>query len=102
MTIKLTKTTITACIEQANIHMALADEQRQKLLHVLDKNGEMNVNSLAEQFELTRSAVTHHIKIMFNAKLLLRKKNGKEVFYKLNKVTLLKLSQSLQNLASQN
>ena len=72
----------------SNMYMALGDVQRQKIMVVLSTKNEINVGTLAQQFHLTRSAVTHHIKIMKNANILNRKKIGKEVYYSINTDTI--------------
>jgi DNA-binding transcriptional ArsR family regulator len=44
----------------------IADPSRRKLLQLLSKDS-MTVNALAENFDMSRPAVSKHIKIMFTA-----------------------------------
>ncbi len=44
----------------------IADPSRRKMLHLLLKDN-MTINSLAENFDMSRPAVSKHIKIMYNA-----------------------------------
>ena len=44
----------------------IADPSRRQMMYLLTKN-EMTINSLAENFTMSRPAVSKHIKIMYNA-----------------------------------
>src|ERR1041385_2982132 len=44
----------------------IADPSRRAMLQLLSKNS-MTINSLAENFDMSRPAVSKHIKIMYNA-----------------------------------
>jgi len=44
----------------------IADPSRRQILHLLSKDS-LSINSLAENFEMSRPAVSKHIKIMYNA-----------------------------------
>jgi DNA-binding transcriptional ArsR family regulator len=64
---------------------ALGDATRQKILLVFEPNEEICVNDIARLFEnLSRPAISHHLKVLRNAELLLSEKRGKEVYYRVN------------------
>lgn len=65
------------------IFTVLADENRHKILQLLFENGKMNVNSLTEQVHLSRPAMSHHLKIMLDAKTVSVEQIGKERFYEI-------------------
>ena len=44
----------------------IADPSRRQMLHLLSKDS-MTINALAENFDMSRPAVSKHIKIMYNA-----------------------------------
>lgn len=44
----------------------IADPSRRKMLQLLSKDS-MTINALAENFDMSRPAVSKHIKIMYNA-----------------------------------
>ena len=44
----------------------IADPSRRQMLRLLSKNN-MTINGLAENFDMSRPAVSKHIKIMYNA-----------------------------------
>lgn len=59
------------------------DENRQRIILLLCKNKEMTVNQITDQLDLSRPAVSHHLKIMLDAGVIAVNKVGKERFYKI-------------------
>lgn len=59
------------------------DENRQRIILLLCKNKEMTVNQITDQLDLSRPAVSHHLKIMLDAGVIAVNKIGKERFYKI-------------------
>ncbi|HEU4718326.1 MAG TPA: metalloregulator ArsR/SmtB family transcription factor [Bacteroidia bacterium] len=55
----------------------IADPSRRRMLQLLSKNT-MTINSLAENFDMSRPAVSKHIKIMYNAGFISIKDIGRE------------------------
>ncbi len=57
------------------------DENRQKIILLLCKNKEMTVNEITDQLDLSRPAVSHHLKLMLDAEVIKVNKIGKERYY---------------------
>jgi DNA-binding transcriptional ArsR family regulator len=55
----------------------IADSSRRQMLMMLSKNS-MTINSIAENFDMSRPAVSKHIKIMYNAGFISIKDIGRE------------------------
>jgi DNA-binding transcriptional ArsR family regulator len=55
----------------------IADPSRRQMLVMLSKDS-MTINSLAENFDMSRPAVSKHIKIMYNAGFISIKDIGRE------------------------
>ncbi len=68
----------------ARFFSALGDPTRQKILLVFEPNEEICVNKIARLFQLSRPAISHHLKVLRDAGLLLCEKRGKEVYYRVN------------------
>ncbi|WP_122647279.1 ArsR/SmtB family transcription factor [Enterococcus mediterraneensis] len=67
--------------------IALGDEKRQAIIIQLleEKNcGGLQVTSLAETTNLSRPAISHHLKILKEAKIVNYRQEGKKNFYYLN------------------
>lgn len=67
---------------------ALGDEQRQRILLSFERGERLNVTQLADASTLSRPTVSHHLKILREAGVLASQKEGKEVFYWIDKATL--------------
>lgn len=78
---KRTMGILTECIP---IFTMLQDESRQQILMLLFDHKEMTVSEITENLELSRPAVSHHMKLLLDASLVSVKKNGKERIYSLN------------------
>jgi ArsR family transcriptional regulator, arsenate/arsenite/antimonite-responsive transcriptional repressor len=63
---------------------ALADPARQDLVQVLAR-AELNVGAIAARVTLSRPTVSHHLGILKRAGLVRTRKEGREVFYRLDK-----------------
>jgi ArsR family transcriptional regulator len=65
----------------AKMFTALGDEHRQRLLLSFAPGERLNVGQLCEISTLTRSTVSHHLKLLHAAGVLKTEKIGKEVYY---------------------
>ncbi|HEX2035023.1 MAG TPA: metalloregulator ArsR/SmtB family transcription factor [Chloroflexota bacterium] len=63
---------------------ALADPARQDLVQLLARD-ELNVGEIASRIALSRPNVSHHLGILRRAGLVQARKQGKEVYYRLDK-----------------
>lgn len=64
---------------------ALGDTHRQRILLTFEKGERLNVGQVAEVSTLSRSAVSHHLKLLREAGVLESEKIGKEVFFWVNR-----------------
>lgn len=70
------------------VFKALADESRRKLLDVLHKDNGRTLGELCEHLDMTRQAVTKHLQLLENAKLVVVVWRGREKLHYLNPVPL--------------
>lgn len=63
---------------------ALADETRQRILELLSED-EMNVTDICDEFETTQPTISHHLQILKNCDLVDTRKQGKKIYYYVNK-----------------
>jgi DNA-binding transcriptional ArsR family regulator len=66
---------------------ALADDTRQKILVMLLEE-ERCVSDIVDAFEMTQPTISHHLAILKQFKLVTSRKDGKQVFYSLNRDNL--------------
>src|ERR1043165_2071459 len=60
-----------------DVFQVIADPSRRQMLLMLSKDS-MTINALAENFDMSRPAVSKHIKIMYNAGFISIKDIGRE------------------------
>jgi DNA-binding transcriptional ArsR family regulator len=70
------------------VFKALADASRRKLLDALFKENGQTLNELCEHLDMTRQAVTKHLVILEQAKLIAVQWRGREKLHYLNPMPL--------------
>lgn len=75
----------TAWRNVSRVFTALGDEHRQRILLTFEPGERLNVGQIVEVSTLSRSAVSHHLKLLREAGVLDSEKIGKEVYFWLNK-----------------
>ncbi len=74
-------------METVEILCLLADETRLRILKLL-KRGEKNVSKIVESLKLSQPTVSHHLKKLEGAGLVLKRQYKRWVFYEVNKSSL--------------
>ncbi len=69
----------------AAIFIALGDEHRQRILLTFEKGEKLNILQIVSTTTLSRTAVTHHLKVLRLSGVLDSEKIGKEVFFWINR-----------------
>jgi len=69
--------------DMSNIFKVLGDPTRIKILYAIEHQ-ELCVNDICACVEMTKSAVSHQLSILKQAKLVRGRKKGKEVYYALD------------------
>jgi DNA-binding transcriptional ArsR family regulator len=63
-----------------NVLKALAEPRRVAILELL-RGGEMRAGEIAEQFETTRPAISEHLRVLTEARLLVLRREGTRRIY---------------------
>lgn len=74
--------------DASNVFVALGDEQRQRILLMFGPGERHNVTRIVARSTLSRTAVSHHLKILRQAGVLESEKVGKEVYFWINKAKI--------------
>lgn len=75
--------------ELSKVFTALGDEHRQRILLTFEPGERLNVGQIVAVSTLSRSAVSHHLRVLREAGVLNSLKEGKEVYFWLNRGTLI-------------
>jgi len=62
---------------------ALADPTRRAILGLL-RHGEITAGALAEKFDMTKPAMSHHFGVLKEADLITSRREGQQIWYGLN------------------
>ncbi|BAB04664.1 autorepressor SdpR family transcription factor [Halalkalibacterium halodurans] len=66
-----------------SIYKALADMNRRKILDLLNE-GDKTAGEIADQFDMSKPAISQHLTVLKNAELVHAEKKGQYVYYSLN------------------
>ncbi len=68
----------------SKVFSALGDEQRQRILLLFERDERLNISQIVDASPLSRSAISHHLRVLQDAGVLRSEKVGKEVFFWIN------------------
>lgn len=68
----------------SEIFKALSDPVRLEILNMLKKNGRMNAGEIAENFDLSKATISHHLKMLKDQDLIYETKEKNFIYYELN------------------
>ena len=71
-----------------DMFVALADPTRRNILELLATSGELAATAIYEQFPVSPQAVSQHLKVLREAKLVEMEKRAQKRVYRLNPQTL--------------
>ncbi len=74
---------------------AIGNKKRVKIILCLEK--EKTVNDLLKMCNLSQSALSQHLKVLKEAKLLSSRREGKNIFYKTKDKKFIKIIKLLEN-----
>jgi DNA-binding transcriptional ArsR family regulator len=78
---------------------AIADPSRRRVLDLLVNGGEATASGLARQVPFSRQAVSKHLAVLEEAGLISRRKQGREVLYRVDPSRLDEATRGMAELA---
>ena len=72
---------VSAAVALPSVFKALGDPLRVQVLRLL-RGDSLSVSELCEVFQLRQSALSHHLKVLVQANLVVRRREGTAVFYR--------------------
>jgi ArsR family transcriptional regulator, arsenate/arsenite/antimonite-responsive transcriptional repressor len=76
---------------------ALGDPHRQSIMLLLGQQGRLNVGEIASHFQISRPAISHHLKILKEARVIGSEKRGQESYYWLERDHVVRDLQEIVN-----
>lgn len=69
--------------EVAELFKLFADSTRIRILYALAAAGELSVTGIAEELEMSQSAISHQLRLLRRSRLIRVRREGKNMFYSL-------------------
>ena len=66
-----------------NLFKALNDKTRRRIIELL-KYGDLSAGEIADEFDMTKPSISHHLEILKRADLVTSEKKGQFLVYSLN------------------
>ena len=66
-----------------DVFQAIADPNRRAIISLISKE-RLSLNSVAEHFDISRPAISKHIKILTECEVVSQKQAGREIYYHVN------------------
>ena len=79
----------------SKVYAALGDEHRQRILLTFDPGERLNIGEIVAVSTLSRTAVSHHLRILREAGVLDSHKEGKEVYFWISKQFLIEAMETV-------
>lgn len=67
-----------------NAFAALADDTRREIVRLVARNGELTATQIGENFDMSAPAISQHLKVLKEAKVLQMTKDAQRRIYSLN------------------
>lgn len=85
----------------ARVFAAMGEATRQKILLLFEPDEELPIKDIVAVFPLSRTAVVHHLLVLERAGVLVPRRAGKEVLYRLRQETILEAMDQLRSYIEQ-
>lgn len=79
----------------SKVYAALGDEHRQRILLTFEPGERLNIGQIVAVSTLSRTAVSHHLRILREARVLQSRKEGKEVYFWIDKPFLVEAMETV-------
>ncbi|MCU0629558.1 MAG: metalloregulator ArsR/SmtB family transcription factor [Methanoregulaceae archaeon] len=87
--------------EMAGVFIALGDYNRLCIIYFLanDQTGTLGVNDLAGMIGISQPAVSQHLKILKNVRIIASRKDGNHVYYSFNRESMVRYQENFNELS---
>ena len=80
-----------------NLFKALSDPTRRSILDLL-RESDLSASDIADNFDISKPSISHHLSILHQAELVLRERRGQQIFYSLNTTVFQQVIEWIYNL----
>lgn len=84
-----------------DMFQALADPTRRRIIEMLADRGRLSASDISDQFQISPQAISQHLKVLREAKLVQVEKRAQQRIYRVNPNTVLELGDWTRRLQEQ-
>jgi DNA-binding transcriptional ArsR family regulator len=74
-----------------DVFYALAEPNRRSIIEMLASQGQLSASVIAQRFSVSSSAISQHLKVLREAKLVLMEKRAQQRIYELNPEAIMEI-----------
>ena len=78
-----------------DVFYALAEPRRRKIIEIIANNGRLSATEVCENFKVTPQAISQHLRVLLDAKILRVEKHAQQRIYEINPGSIVELEQWL-------
>jgi DNA-binding transcriptional ArsR family regulator len=79
---------------------ALAEPRRRRIIEILASRGQVSATEISKKFDITAQAISQHLKVLLNAKLVVMRKQGQRHIYQINPASIREIEEWVKKLES--
>jgi len=72
---------------------ALAEPRRRRIVEILANKGQMSSTEISKKFDITAQAISQHLKILLDSKLVVMRKQAQQHIYRINPASILEIEE---------
>ena len=84
-----------------DVFYALAEPRRRKIIELLARSGELTATEISSKFDVTAQAISQHLGILLDAKLVLVNKEAQRRIYRINAVSISEIDEWIKQIEKQ-
>lgn len=84
-------------IDTAKVLKAISEPKRLRIVDMLSC-GELCACEILEEFHITQPTLSHDMRLLVDAGLVIDRREGKNIYYSLNQDTLINLQETINNI----
>jgi DNA-binding transcriptional ArsR family regulator len=81
-----------------DIYSALADPNRRNIIELLASKGKLSATDISDKFKITPPAISQHLKVLREAKLVTMEKRAQQRIYQINTLKIKEIEKWIKKL----
>ena len=79
---------------------ALAEPKRRRIVEILADKGQMSATEISKKFDITAQAISQHLKVLLDARLVVMRKQAQRHIYQVNPASILEIEEWVKKIES--